>query len=139
MVADNRRYGDMSKTQLQSQEKLHNIDFDYWSEIARTDPETFERMRDEVISACIDNAPRDRQQRLRGLQWQIDCLRAQSSNPLSACIKISSMMWDTLQRLGHLSQDLNNPGALSGPALEPGQSAAKPAEATILSFRPLKK
>ena len=121
----------MSKIQLQLKEKLSNIDFDHWSEIARTDPETFEAMRTEIINDCIDNAPRNRQQRLRGLQWQIDCLRAQSSNPLSACIKISQMMWDTLQQLGNVSRDL------AGPEQAKGES--KPAEATILSFAPVKK
>ncbi len=120
---------------LQLKEKPNNIDFDRWSEIARTDPETFEAMRTEIINNCIDNAPQDRQQRLRGLQWQIDCLRAQSSNPLSACIKISQMMWDTLQQLGDVSRNLASPE----PGSEQGRCANKPAEATILSFTPLKK
>ncbi len=120
---------------LQLKEKPNNIDFDRWSEIARTDPETFEAMRTEIINNCIDNAPQDRQQRLRGLQWQIDCLRAQSSNPLSACIKISQMMWDTLQQLGDVSRNLASPE----PGSEQGRCANKPAEATILSFAPLKK
>jgi len=121
----------MSKMQLQLKEKLSNIDFDHWSEIARTDPATFEIMRTEIINACIDNAPQNRQQRLRGLQWQIDCLRAQSSNPLSACIKISQMMWDTLQQLGNVSRDLARPEQATG--------KGKLAEATILSFTPIKK
>jgi len=120
---------------LQLKEKPSNIDFDRWSKIARTDPETFEAMRTEIINDCIDNAPLDRQQRLRGLQWQIDCLRAQSSNPLSACIKISQMMWDTLQQLGDVSRNLASPE----PGSEQGGRANKPAEATILSFTSIKK
>jgi len=123
----------MQKTQLQQQkEQLDNIDFDHWSEVARTDPDMFETMRSEVIAACIDSAPRDRQQRLRGLQWQIDCLRAQSSNPLSACIKISRMMWDTLQQLGDVTQELANPDS------EPPGGSKKRVEARILSFEPIK-
>ena len=128
----------MRKTQLQTKEKLNNIDFDHWSKIARTDPETFEAMRTEVINTCIDSAPLERQQRLRGLQWQIDCLRAQSSNPLSACIKISRMMWDTMQQLGNLTQDLKNLDPLSESGSRQAQCVIKPAEATILSFRPAK-
>jgi len=119
----------MNKTQLQTKEKHSHINFDHWSEIAKTDPETFEAMRAEVINTFIDNAPLDSQPRLRGLQWQIDCLRARSTNPLSACIKISQMMWETLQQLGDVTQDLANP-AQGGPG-------PKPCEATILSFRPL--
>ncbi len=119
----------MNKTQLQ-REELSNIDFDRWAEIAQTDPETFEAMRAEIISVCIDNAPRDRQQRMRGLQWQIDCLRAQSDNPLSTCLKISRMMWDSLQKLGDVSRDLANP--------DPAMRESKPVMATVLPFNPLK-
>ncbi len=120
----------MRKTQRQQEEEPSNIDFDRWSEIARTDPETFEAMRTEIISACIEGAPRDRQQRMRGLQWQIDCLRAQSNNPLSACLKISRMMWDSLQRLSNVSRDLANP--------EQAISESEPVMATILPFSPTK-
>ena len=118
----------MSKTQLQTKEKLSAINFDHWSEIAKTDPETFEAMRIEVINAFIDSAPLSSQPRLRGLQWQIDCLRARSSNPLSACIKISQMMWETLQQLGDVTQGLANPAQCN--------PDSKPCEATILSFSP---
>ncbi len=120
----------MSKTQLQPEDELGNINFDYWSEIARTDPETFETMRTEIIRACIDSAPQDHQQRMRGLQWQIDCLRAQSKNPLSACLKISRMMWDTLQQLGDVSRDLAKPGQTP--------DKRKVTQATVLPFNPLK-
>ncbi len=119
----------MNKTQLQLEE-LSNIDFDRWAEIARTDPETFEAMRTEIISVCIKNAPRDSQQRMHGLQWQIDCLRTQSDNPLSACLKISRMMWDSLQKLGNVSRDLAHP--------DPAMRESRPAMATVLPFSPLK-
>ncbi len=119
----------MNKTQLQAKEKLSNINFDQWSEIAKTDPEAFEAMRADVINTFISSAPLDSQPRLRGLQWQIDCLRARSSNPLSACIKISQMMWETLQQLGDVTQDLAKPGQ--------GRQSSKPCEAAILPFRPL--
>ncbi|VAX10190.1 hypothetical protein MNBD_GAMMA25-659 [hydrothermal vent metagenome] len=119
-----------SQSKAQIKEKIDNIDFEHWSEVARVDPAAFEAMRTDVINACINNAPRDRHQRLRGLQWQIDCLREKSSNPLSACIKISSMMWDTMQQLGKLSQKLNKP--------EQMPSTREPDKATVLAFRPLK-
>ena len=108
-------------------DKNGNIDFDSWSEIAKTDPETFEAMRREVIDNFIDSVPEERQRRLRGLQWQIDCLRARAGNPLSACIQISRMMWDTFQQLGEVSRDLTRPGPL--PARPPAP------EATVLAFR----
>ncbi|VAX12100.1 hypothetical protein MNBD_GAMMA24-323 [hydrothermal vent metagenome] len=121
----------MSKTQLQLEDAFGNIDFDHWSEIARTDPETFEAMRTKIIRSCIDSAPQDQQQRMRGLQWQVDCLRAQSRNPLSACLKISRMMWDTLQKLGDVSRDLTRP--------EQAETKSKSTAATILPFSLVKK
>lgn len=120
----------MNKRQLQSDDECNNIDFDHWSEIARTNPETFEAMRTEIIRSCIDHAPEDQQKRMRGLQWQIDCLRDQSRNPLSACLKISRMMWDTLQKLADISRDPLNPGQ--------DMSENKPDRALILPFVPLK-
>ena len=68
--------------------------FTYWSNLAKTDPERFERERKEEIEAVILSARPERHQRLRGLQWRIDMERSRASNPLSACIRINKMMMD---------------------------------------------
>lgn len=68
--------------------------FNYWSNLAKTDPDRFERERKEEIEKVILNAPPERQQRLRGLQWRIDMERSRASNPLSACIRLNTMMMD---------------------------------------------
>jgi hypothetical protein len=44
----------------------------------------------------ITRAPAHRQARLRGLQWQIDQVRNTSGTPLAACLRISSMMWESV-------------------------------------------
>ena len=72
------------------------VDFDTWSELAQVDPEAFEVRRAEVIEQMIQRLPAHKQHRMRCLQWKIDQVRARSSNPLSACIKLSEMMWDSL-------------------------------------------
>ncbi len=120
----------MRKMQLQAENEFSNIDFDHWSEIARTSPKTFEAMRTKIIRNCIDNAPQEQQKRMRGLQWQIDCLRTQSRNPLSACLKISRMMWETLRKLGEVSQDLASP--------EQAMNKNKVGRGIILPFASLK-
>lgn len=66
--------------------------FTYWSNLAKTDPERFERERKEAIEAVISNARPQRQEYLRKLQWRIDVERSRASNPLSATIRIYGMM-----------------------------------------------
>ena len=68
--------------------------FKYWSELAAKDPERFERERREEIEKVIAEAPEERRERLRRLQWRIDRERARGSNPLSSCIRLNRMMLD---------------------------------------------
>ncbi|MCU7929809.1 MAG: DUF3135 domain-containing protein [Candidatus Thiodiazotropha sp. (ex Codakia rugifera)] len=69
------------------------FDFDHLLNLAKRDPVRFEDMRQEAIDDFIATLPADRQQRMRQLQWRIDQERRNRS-PLSACLKISSMMWE---------------------------------------------
>ena len=82
------------------------VDFDNWSELAKSDPEAFEARRAEVIEQIIQGMPAHKQQRMRCLQWKIDQVRAQAGNPLSACITLSEMMWDSLAGPGGLRETL---------------------------------
>ena len=84
---------------------VNDIDFEYWSALASADPEKFEELRLREISAFIEKAPSQRQQRLRGLQWQIDQVRNQhKDSSMASCLAISELMWETF---GHLSELLN--------------------------------
>ena len=86
------------------------VDFDTWSQLARSDPEAFEARRAEVIEQMIQRMPAHRQQRIRCLQWKIDQVRARAGTPLSACIKLSDMMWDSLAGPGGLREALDGLG-----------------------------
>lgn len=90
-------------------------DFDWWSDLAKSDPQAFEKMRLAAIEEVIQSAPESQQPRLRGLQWQIDHERRRSSNPLSACMRISNMMWNALLGPGGLLESMKE---LSGPESE---------------------
>jgi len=106
------------------------FDFDEWAELAARDPDAFEAQRARALEQFIEQAPSERRQRLRQLQWRIDAERGRASNPLSACLRISRMMWDTLLGKGGLIEAIER---LSGrPA--PVPTAAKPAR--VLEFRP---
>lgn len=74
---------------------FNNLDFDTMTAIAKEDPVEFERLRQIAIDEFIESAPPDRRERLRGLQWRIDQER-RNRTPLSACLRISKMMWDHL-------------------------------------------
>lgn len=69
------------------------LDFDHLLQLAEKDPMRFESMRQAAINDFISTLPQERQQRMRQLQWRIDQER-RGRTPLSACVKISNMMWD---------------------------------------------
>ena len=99
-----------------------NLDFDSMMAIAKEDPEAFERLRQQAIDEFIERAPPERQKRLRSLQWRIEQER-RNRTPLSACLRISKMMWDHL--LG--------PYGLLG-LLSDQQPAASPVQAKVIPF-----
>ena len=82
------------------------LNFDELLTLAQTDPEALEALRQEHINRLIDNAPEQYQQRLKGLQFQIDAHRKiHSDSPLGSCMKISQMMHESFAELrGWLNQ-----------------------------------
>ena len=100
------------------------FDFEHMSELARTDPASFEQLRSRLLDACIARSSAAHRERLRRLQWRVDRLREQASNPLSACVQISDLMWDTFNQLG---QAYHNPG---------GTPDRNPPAARVIPFKP---
>ncbi len=86
-----------------TKKKNAEIDFDAWSEMARSDPETFELMRQAAIENVIANASESNRDRLRRLQWRIDQERRLARSPMAACLRISRMMWRTVLGPGGLN------------------------------------
>ncbi|MCF6282679.1 MAG: DUF3135 domain-containing protein [Candidatus Polarisedimenticolaceae bacterium] len=87
-------------------EFLQHADFDYWNALSDRNPEAFEVRRKACIDALISSAPDSQQQRLRGIQWQIDLKRKSAKTPMAACMHISSMMWDRVLGEGGLLESL---------------------------------
>lgn len=84
---------------------VSDIDFEHWARLASTDPQKFEQLRQDKITALIERASGKRQQRLRGLQWQIDTIRDQhKDSAMAACLAISELMWETFEHLAELLQ-----------------------------------
>jgi hypothetical protein len=107
-------------------------DFDEWAALAKTDPEAFEQRRQAAIDDFIGTAPEEYRQRLRGLQFRVDMERARASNPLSATIRISNMMWSAF---GEMREALNR--AANGPEVRPA-GPQDLHQAQILPFSPRK-
>ena len=105
------------------------VDFDQWSELAKSDPAAFEAKRVEAIEEMIQSMPAHKQERMRCLQWKIDQVRNQASNPVAACIKLSEMMWDSLVGPGGLKDVLERVGDRNFEPLP---------KAKVVEFQPLR-
>jgi len=106
---------------------IQRIDFEQWARLARHDPETFEQLRHRLLAAHIARCSSSHQDRLRRLQWRIDRLREQASNPMSACVQISNLMWNTFDQLGKAYHDPDT--------LQPQKSHAPSKAAAVLPFK----
>jgi hypothetical protein len=83
--------------------------FETLRELAEHDPERLERLRHDLTEQLIANAPPRSQQRLRGLQFQIETRLRLAPNPIAACIAVSGMMHETLDHLRHALTDWPRP------------------------------
>jgi len=71
--------------------------FDDLLAMAEQDPQALERLRSELVENLIAGAQDEiLKQRLRGLQFRIDLERERSTSPLSACVRLSQMMHESL-------------------------------------------
>ena len=86
-------------------EQESSFNFDEWLALSKSDPQSFESRRLESIEEFIKSVPEDKQHRLRCLQWKIDRVREKMPTPLAACVAISDMMWDSLDKLNQLYHD----------------------------------
>lgn len=68
-------------------------DFDVLVDMARHNPQALEDLRKRLTDAVIEQQPDHvKQQRLRGLAFQIDMERQRARTPMAATIKLSEMM-----------------------------------------------
>ena len=72
------------------------FDFDHWAALARDDPDRFEELRRHRVDELIQRSAPQQQQRLRGIQFRIDMERRRASTPMGACVRIQSLMWDSV-------------------------------------------
>lgn len=73
--------------------------FDELKEMAEKSPEKLESLRKDLIEDVINSAPKEKQNRLRGLQFQIDAKIKTSKTPFEALSKIYDEMMDSFDTL----------------------------------------
>ena len=71
------------------------FDFNEWYVLARTDPEAYALRRTALIRMAIESASERNRNRLNGLQFRIDAECRLARTPLQACLRLSSMTWDS--------------------------------------------
>jgi len=129
--------------------KKGEFDFDYWSKLAKQDPDAFEAAREAEINKHIASLGDEAtQERMRRLQWRVEMERKRSSSPLDAAARIYDMMWDSvgsnikaLDELVELVSPYQKSKVKSGPVgsarIERSQKAAKTnrKDETVLVFK----
>ncbi|HET8706584.1 MAG TPA: DUF3135 domain-containing protein, partial [Pseudomonadales bacterium] len=111
--------------------------FDELMNLAKNDPEGLEALRTRLVEDLITSAPTEYQRRLRGLQFQIDMERRRAHSPMAACIRISNMMHESLDRL---REALNQARAVASGQLDgvleafAEEETSKPAPAMVIPF-----
>lgn len=80
-------------------------DVDTLMEIAKNDPDALDQIKKEAVNGLINSAPESQQQRLRGLQWQVDVEIKMAKNSMDRCIRVSEMMHEKLWELRAALQD----------------------------------
>jgi hypothetical protein len=133
--------------------KTHRgFDFDHWAALARDDPARFEELRRDRVDELIQQSSPRQRQRLRGIQFRIDMERRRSASPMGACVRIQSLMWDSVlgpdgfyERLlvfsGRRAATVARPDKAASPStssLSPASSRSPPC-ATIIPFPVAKK
>lgn len=87
--------------------------FETLLDIAQKNPDQLEQLRLAITAHAINSAPVKFRHRLEGIQFQIDSTRRLAKNPLSACLRISNMMHQSLSELrSSINQTLESPCAL---------------------------
>ena len=73
---------------------MNTFDFDEWATLAKSAPDQFEMRRRTYIEHAISESTDIR--RMRGLQCRIDMERIRARTAMKSCLRITSLMWDSL-------------------------------------------
>jgi hypothetical protein len=101
---------------------MEDFDFDYWRQLAETDPSAYFKAREETIRHFISSVP-EHEKMLTELQFQIDGIRLMAASPVQACQRLFGLMEDNLHMLGSSLGELGKEAQSLGGLLERIQPA----------------
>ena len=71
-------------------------------QLAKEQPQQLDQLLKNEVEALINSAPKTFQNRLRGLQFEIDCHKELHKTPIQSCIQLSKMMQGSLLKLNNV-------------------------------------
>ena len=78
---------------VQSESRFDEI-YESLGDLYKKDPDQFEDLRQELISAAINSYPERFQQRARGLQFVLDCELNKHKNPVMRMNRMVELFWE---------------------------------------------
>ncbi|MGY3857448.1 DUF3135 domain-containing protein [Aeromonas sp. NJAU223] len=103
-------------------------DFDTLKHWALVEPERLDALLHQQIDTLIEQVGPDRQRRLRGLQFRIDCQRKLAKNNLDSCIRIANMMHESFYAMRSQINHLQEESLLTGEYEKPANNVIRLAE-----------
>lgn len=103
-------------------------DFDTLKHWALVEPERLDALLHQQIDTLIEQVGPDRQRRLRGLQFRIDCQRRLAKNNLDSCIRIANMMHESFYVMRNQINHLQDETAPLADGLVPGNNVIRLAD-----------
>ena len=98
--------------------------FDDLVELARNRPDELEKLRIALCENAIRGAPVALRPQLRGLQFRIDMESRRYSTPMARCLRISTMMHESLAELARAFTNVpENLGQQCDPVAGPQQQS----------------
>ncbi|MBN9696679.1 MAG: DUF3135 domain-containing protein [Zoogloea sp.] len=84
---------------------MGSFDFEYWRQLAESDPRAYFQLRERTLRSFIDQHP-DQASSLSELQESIDSARVMAGTPVQACRDIMGQVGDNLSLLSSQLADL---------------------------------
>jgi hypothetical protein len=109
---------------------MRTFNFEQLAQLARTDPEAFERERIRLLRAAVEAAPPHQKERAEQTFRRIQAMRSASRTPLESALLASRAMCASLEEL----QDAMN-GAVAVMAIEKARISSAGAVAALKTDR----
>lgn len=110
--------------------------FDTLMEMAQHDPQALEALRQKLTDEIVEQSNQKQRRKLEQLRFRIEGERYRAATPLASCIRLSSLMHDTLYHLHTHLEKLQQPTSSFGIVTTPYTTTSSSLTSTPLSATP---